>query len=304
MTSHALPRRLLAAALALLLGSAGPTAAAPPPTSDCPLFPATNVWNKRVDDLPVAANSKRLIRTIGRDRPLHPDFGEYLGYGIPYNVVDASTRRRQVEFLYDDESDHVAYPIPRNPLIEGGSDRHLLMWDTQDCKLYELFNARKRSDGWHAGSGAVWDLTSNRLRPNGWTSADAAGLPILPGLVRYEEIESGAIRHAIRFTAPLTRNRHIYPARHHAGSGSATHLPPMGLRVRLKGWYDISGFSPRVQIILKAMKRYGMILADNGSPWYFSGTSDVRWSDEELNELKSLRGRDFLVVDTSELRNG
>jgi hypothetical protein len=304
MTTPALPRRLLAAALALVVGSASPTSAAPPPTSDCPLFPASNVWNKRVDDLPVAGNSKRLIRTIGRDKPLHPDFGEYLGYGIPYNVVDASTPRRQVEFLYDDESDHVAYPIPKDPQIEGGSDRHLLMWDTQGCMLYELFNARKRWDGWRAGSGAVWDLTSNRLRPNGWTSADAAGLPILPGLVRYEEIQSGAIRHAIRFTAPLTRNRHIHPARHHAGSGSASYLPPMGLRVRLKGWYDISGFSPRVRIILKAMKRYGMILADNGSPWYFSGTSDVRWSDEELNELKSLRGRDFLVVDTSGLRNG
>jgi hypothetical protein len=304
MSSHALPRRILAVSIALVLGSAGPAMAAPPPTSGCPLFPSTNVWNKRVDDLPVAANSTRLIRTIGRDKPLHPDFGQYLGYGIPYNVVDASTPRRHVEFLYDDESDHVDYPIPKDPRIEGGSDGHLLMWDTQACMLYELFNARKRWDGWHAGSGAVWDLTSNRLRPNGWTSADAAGLPILPGLVRYEEIQSGAIRHAIRFTAPMTRRMHIYPARHHAGAGSASYLPPMGLRVRLKGWFDTSGFSPRVRIILKAMKRYGMILADNGSPWYFSGTSDVRWSDDELNELKSLRGKDFLVVDTSGLRNG
>ena len=301
------PRRIrsvLIGALALVVGTGGSTVAAPPPTSNCPLFPDTNVWNKRVDDLPVADNSRRLIGTIGRDRPLHPDFGEYLGYGIPYNVVDASTPRRTVEFLYDDESDHVQYPIPKGPQVEAGSDRHLLMWDTEACMLYELFDARKRSDGWHAGSGAVWDLTSNHLRPNGWTSADAAGLPILPGLVRFEEIQAGAIRHAIRFTAPMTRNRHIYPARHHAGVGSELYLPPMGLRVRLRRGFDIGDFSPRVRIILRAMRNYGMILADNGSPWYFSGTSDLRWSDDELNELKSLRGDDFVVVDTSELRNG
>ena len=150
----------------------------------------------------------------------------------------------------------------------------------------------------------MWDLASNALRPNGWTSADAAGLPILPGLVRYDEVAAGAILHAIRFTAPRTRDRHIYPARHHAGVGTSRSLPPMGLRVRLKRWIDVSDYSPRVRVILRAMKRYGMILADNGSPWYFSGTSDVRWSDEELNELKSLRGRHFEVVDTSDLRNG
>jgi hypothetical protein len=281
-----------------------PVLAAPPPTSNCPLFPSTNVWNKRVDELPVAVNSARLIRTIGRDRPFHPDFGEYLGYGIPYNVVDSDTPRRRVQFQYDDESDHVRYPIPAAPKIEGGSDRHLLMWDTERCRLYELFNARKQWDGWHAGSGATWDLTSNALRPNGWTSADAAGLPILPGLVRYEEVQAGVIRHAIRFTAPLTRNAHIYPARHHAGAGSGSHLPPMGLRVRLRPGFDISGFSPRMQVILRAMKRYGLILADNGSPWFFSGTSDTRWDDDELNELKQLRGRHFEVVDTSDLRNG
>ena len=188
--------------------------------------------------------------------------------------------------------------------MEGGSDRHLLMWDTQDCRLYELFNARKTSSGWRAGSGATWDLNSNALRPNGWTSADAAGLPILPGLVRREEVMAGAILHAIRFTAPRTRSSHIYPARHHAGAGSCGCLPPMGLRVRLKKYFDVSGFSPRMQVILRAMKRYGMILADNGSPWYFSGTSDVLWNDDELNQLKSLHGRNFEVVDTSSLRNG
>ena len=301
-----LARRLAAASLAAVVTATalqGPVMAAPP-TSNCALFPSTNVWNKRVDSLPVAANSATFIRTIGRTLPFHPDFGEYLGYGIPYNVVDDATPRRTVQFQYDDESDHVSYPIPSSPQIEGGSDRHLLMWDTQDCRLYELFDVRKTSNGWHAGSGATWDLNSNALRPNGWTSADAAGLPILPGLVRYEEIEAGAIRHAIRFTAPLTRNAHIYPARHHAGAGSSSSLPPMGLRIRLKSHFDMSGFSPRMQIILRAMKRYGLILADNGSPWYFTGTSDVRWDDDELNELKQLRGANFEVVDTSTLRNG
>jgi hypothetical protein len=288
----------------LVLGAFQAPAAAAPPESACPLFPSTNVWNKRVDKLPVAANSATLVRTIGRDLPLHPDFGSYLGYGIPYNVVGDLTPRRAVRFDYDAESDHVPYPIPSSPKIEAGSDRHLLMWDTAQCRLYELFNARKTQSGWRAGSGATWDLTSNALRPNGWTSADAAGLPILPGLVRYPEIQARAINHAIRFTAPRTRSSHIYPARHHAGVGWSSSLPPMGTRVRLKNGFDISRFSPRVRIILLAMKRYGMILADNGSAWYFSGTSDVRWSDEELNQLKTLHGRNFEVVDTSSLRNG
>jgi hypothetical protein len=297
---------MAAAALALLvcLNGIGDPAVAAPPTSNCPLFPDSNVWNKRVDGLPRASNSKTMVATIGRDRPLHPDFGSYLGYGIPYNVVGSLTPRRTVRFTYDDESDHVQYPIPHSPKIEAGSDRHLLMWDTADCRLYELFDARKTSTGWRAGSGATWDLTSNALRPNGWTSADAAGLPILPGLVRYEEIEAGVISHAIRFTAPRTRSAHIYPARHHAGAGLSTRLPPMGLRVRLKRWFDVSGFSPRMRIILRAMKRYGLILADNGSPWYFSGSSDLRWDDDELNQLKRLHGFNFEVVDTSRLRNG
>jgi hypothetical protein len=307
MRPNAPMRRITGASLALLFAFVAlqaPVAAVPPPTSSCPLFPSTNVWNKRVNRLPVAANSATLVKTIGRDRPQHPDFGSYLGYGIPYNVVDGDTPRHTVHFTYDDESDHVSYPIPAGPEIEAGGDRHLLMWDTAGCRLYELFDARRRDGAWHAGSGATWDLTSNALRPNGWTSADAAGLPILPGLVRYEEVEAGAIDHAIRFTAPLTRNAHIYPARHHAGAGWSKSLPPMGLRVRLKSWYDISDFSPRMQVILRAMKRYGMILADNGSAWYFSGSSDARWDDDELNELKRLHGSNFQVVDTSDLRSG
>ncbi|MGH2358474.1 MAG: S-layer homology domain-containing protein [Candidatus Limnocylindria bacterium] len=277
---------------------------APPPTAGCTLFPATNVWNRRVDGLPVAADSSTLIATIGTSAPLHPDFGSYLGYGIPYNLVDSSTPRSPVTFDYADESDPGPYPIPANPQIEGGSDRHLLMWDTSACMLHELFAAEWTGSGWHAGSGAIWDLRSNALRPDGLTSADAAGLPILPGLVRYDEVAAGAIEHAVRFTAPQTRNAHVYPARHHAGAGSSASLPPMGLRVRLRAAFDMSGFSPRMQVILVAMQRYGMLLADNGSPWFFTGTSDVRWDDDELNQLKTLHGSDFEVVDTTGFVNG
>jgi hypothetical protein len=270
----------------------------------CDLFPATNVWNRKVDALPVAGNSATLINTIGANEDLHPDFGEYLGYGIPINVVNDSTPTRWVTFDYDDESDPGPYPIPPSPRIEGGSDRHILLWQIESCTLYELFAAELTGSGWQAGSGAIWDLTSNALRPDGWTSADAAGLPILAGLVRYEEVAKGAIEHAIRFTAPVTRDAHIYPARHHAGAGSSAAYPPMGLRVRLKDSFDISDFGPQAQVILTAMKEYGMILADNGSPWYFTGSSDIRWDDDQLNELKSLRGSDFEVVDTTGFVNG
>jgi S-layer homology domain len=272
--------------------------------ASCTLFPATNVWNQRIDHLPVAADSATLVGTIGLGEDLHPDFGEYAGYGIPYNVVGPSTPRSAVTFGWEDESDPGPYPIPASPRIEGGGDRHILMWDVDACRLYELFAAELTPSGWHAGSGAIWDLRSNALRPDGWTSADAAGLPILPGLVRYDEVAAGAVEHAIRFTAPVTRSAHVYPARHHAGAGSSATLPPMGLRVRLKASFDIAGFSPRMQVILMAMQRYGMILADNGSPWFFSGTSDARWDDDELNDLKSLRGSDFEVVDTTGLVNG
>jgi hypothetical protein len=274
------------------------------PTPTCSLFPTSNVWNRRVDSLPLAANSGTLIATIGASADLHPDFGSYLGYGIPINVVGASTPRSSVSFQYAGESDAGPYPIPPAPRIEGGSDRHLLMWDLDACRLYELFAAQRTSSGWQAGSGAIWNLNSNALRPDGWTSADAAGLPILPGLLRYDEVASGAVLHAIRFTAPVTRNSHIYPARHHAGAGSSASLPPMGLRVRLKASFDMSGFSPRMRVILVAMQRYGMILADNGSPWYFTGSSDIRWDDDELNQLKTLEGADFEVVDTTGFVNG
>src|SRR4051794_34711345 len=283
----------------------GPTL---PGASGCTVFPGTNVWNRRIDERPVAPDSATMIAAIGLDTGLHMDFGSYDGYGIPYQLVTSGTARSAVSFDYDDESDHVGYPIPAVPLIEGGAgatgDRHILMVDKDACRLYELFNARPQGNGWRAGSGATWDLRSNALRPNGWTSADAAGLPILPGLVRYDEVAAGAIRHALRFTTNTTRKAYVYPARHFASSSTSTSLPPMGLRVRLKASYPIAGLSPAARVIATALKQYGMILADNGSPWYISGASDPRFDDDVLHELDVLVGRDLEVVDTTGLVNG
>lgn len=280
-----------------------------PPTTTCTLFPSTNVWNRRVDSLPVAKNSATMIKAIGPTSALHPDFSSLawnngLGYGIPYNKVSPLTPAYSVKFKWASESDKGPYPIPTSPKIEGGSDRHLVSWDTQGCRLYELFDAVKTSTGWTAGSGAIWDLTSNALRPNGWTSADAAGLPILPGLARANEVAAGAILHALRFTAPRTCTAHIYPARHDAGSYGCTSYPPMGLRVRLKASVDISAFPKQARTILTALKRYGMLLADNGSPWYVTGVPSAGWNDDDLHTLGRLHGSDFEVVDTSTLRNG
>ncbi|MGZ9275998.1 MAG: hypothetical protein ACXW4L_02630 [Candidatus Limnocylindrales bacterium] len=280
------------------------TAPTLPGAPACPVFPTTNVWNQRIDGRPVAANSATLIDTIGRTRGLHMDFGSYAGYGIPYQIVTASTARSTVTFQYASESDRVPYPIPPSPLIEGGSDRHILMVDRDACRLYELFAASKVNGAWRAGSGATWDLRSNALRPPGWTSADAAGLPILPGLVRYDEVTAGAIRHALRFTTNRTRTSYVYPARHQAGESSSASLPPMGLRVRLKASYDTAGLSPHARVIAEALKRYGMILADNGSPWYITGTSDPRFDDDVLHELDDITGNDLEVVDTTGLVNG
>jgi len=272
---------------------------------DCTVFPADNVWNERVDGLDVASNSSTLINSIGASRTFHMDFGSYVGYGIPYQLVDGTTTLRTIAFDYADESDAGPYPMPAAPLVEWGSDHHLLTVDRDGCKLYELFDVRQSSTGtWHAGSGAIWDLSSNALRPNGWTSADAAGLPILPGLVRYDEVAAGVIDHALRFTAPQTRDAHIYPARHDASSSSSASLPPMGLRVRLKTSANLAGLSPDAKVIAVALQRYGMILADNGSPWYVSGMSDPRFDDDVLHELDRFTGSDLEVVDTSGLVNG
>lgn len=274
---------------------------APASSPPCPIFPASNVWNKDISKLPVAADSAAMINAIGASKPLHPDF-DAIGDGIPYNVVTASTPKDKVSFEYADESDPGPYPIPASPKIENGSDRHMLMLDRGACRLYELYDVTRSGSTWHAGSGAIWNLRSNALRPAGWTSADAAGLPILPGLVLYSAVQSGVIRHAIRFTAPNTCG-YIYPARHQTAA-PCSNLPPMGLRVRLKASVDISGFGPQARVVLTALKRYGMILADNGSPWYISGEPSTSWNDDELHHLQSLTGSDFEVVDTSGLVNG
>ncbi len=270
-------------------------------------FPTTNVWNRRIDSLPVRRDSATLIASMGTTRTLHPDFGTFAGYGIPVNVVTKTTPRTTVQFDYDDESDHVPYPIPASPKIEGagaGGDRHLLMIDEASCRLWELFAADHSTGHWTAGSGATWDLGSNALRPDGWTSADAAGLPIYPGLARYDEVAAGVIAHALRFTVPKTRDAHIYPARHDAGSTTSASYPPMGLRVRLKAGVNISGFGPQVRVILTALKQYGMILADNGSAYYIAGASDPHWNDDELHALNQITGSMLEVVDTTGVVNG
>jgi len=270
----------------------------------CPMFPADNPWNQDVSALPLAANSAAYIASIGASKGLHPDFGETREYGIPYNIVDSSTKKYSVNFDYADESDSGPYPIPSAPEIETGSDQHLLLLQKDECKLYELYAAELNGNqgaGWHAGSGAIFDLRSNALRPAGWTSADAAGLPILPGLVRYDEVNAGAINHAIRFTAPRTQRAYIAPATHYASSSTDSSLPPMGLRVRLKAGYDISKLPTQAKVIATAMKKYGMILADNGSSWFFQGAWSPGWNDDDLNTLKNIPGSAFEAVDTGGL---
>jgi hypothetical protein len=275
-----------------------------PGAGNCAIFPANNVWNIDISALPVATNSATIINTMGLSIGLHPDFGSNLSYGIPYNVVPDSTPKSTVKFTYASESDLGPYPIPSSPKIEGSSDHHMLLVDKDTCYLYEMWNVSKRKGHWSTGSGAIWNLNSNALRPDGWTSADAAGLPILPGLVRFDEVASGVISHALRFTVPQTQKAHIYPARHDAGSTTSSSYPPMGLRVRLKASFDISKFSPQNQVILKALKQYGMLLADNGSAWYVTGVSDSRWNDTDLHLLNGAHGSAFEVVDTSTLVNG
>jgi len=267
------------------------------------LFPANNPWNQAIDGAPVDPRSADIINFIGLDKGLHPDFGaDWNGgpFGIPYIVVSGNQPKVPVTFDYDDESDPGPYPIPPNPPIEGGpgstGDRHVLIVDADRWILYELYAAYPNGDGWRAGSGAIWDLNQNSYRPAGWTSADAAGLPILPGLVRWDEVELGEITHAIRFTVRRTRRAYIHPASHWASSDTASNLPPMGMRVRLKASFDISPYPPRAQVVLRALKRYGMIVADNGSDWYLSGVADSRWNDAEMNTLKSVKGSNFEVV--------
>jgi hypothetical protein len=270
-------------------------------------FPDDNPWNTPVEGMPVDPNSDALIASIGLTTGLHPDFGaDYNGgpFGIPYDVVSGDTPGVRVSFDYADESDSGPYPIPAGAPIEGGAssrgDRHVLVIDRDHWKLFELFAAYPipLTHDWTAGSGAVFDLSSNTLRPDGWTSADAAGLPIFPGLVRYDEVvEQGEIRHALRFTVQNTRRAYVYPARHFASSDTSANLPPMGMRVRLKASFDISGFPPSARVILQALKTYGMLVADNGGDWFISGAPDARWNDAELNTLKQVAGSNFEVVE-------
>jgi hypothetical protein len=268
-------------------------------------FPDDNAWNKDISNEEVDPNSNTLIASIGLDKGLHPDFGtvyEGAPIGIPFVVVSGSQPLVQIKsFLYNDESDAGPYPIPADAPIEGGSnsdgDRHILIVDKDNFILYELYRAFKTQNGWSADAGAVFDLNSNELRPAGWTSADAAGLPIFPGLVRYEEVvELGEIRHALRFTVSKSRRAYLSPARHFASSNTSSDLPPMGMRVRLKANFDISSYPEHVQVILRAMKKYGMFVADNGSDWFVSGAPDSRWNDDELSEIKNIKGSNFEVV--------
>lgn len=287
-----------------------------------PVFPPNHALNTPIDDLPVHPNSNNFISSIGENTALHPDFGNYWDdngtlrqMGIPYNVVGAGQPLVPITFVsYPEESDAGPWPIPQNPYIETvfdwrdteGGDRHMLIVDSSTHILYETGNVYGNANGtsWEGGCGAVFDLNSYNLRPQTWTSADAAGLPIFPLLIRYDEVEramasGGEIPHPIRFTAVTTQRAFIWPARHYASSSTDPNRPPMGLRFRLKANVDISGFSPRIQAILRTMKKYGLIMSDNGSNWYFQGTHDDRWDNEEIDALKSLHGRDFEVADIS-----
>ncbi len=300
------------AALTLVAALAGPgegrrLASAP----KCPIFPRTSHWNKPVDRLPVLGRSAAIVDGIGSERGAHADFGSglYEGapIGIPYKVVGKGQRRVRVSFEYAGESDRGPYPIPAHVPIEGGrgsdGDRHVIVIDRSRCRLYELYAAYPAAGGgWRAGSGAIWSLRSNKLRPRGWTSADAAGLPIFPGLARYDEVKRGKIDHALRMTAPRTRAAYVYPARHEASDSNDPGLPRMGERLRLKRSFDVSGYPRQARVVLRALKRYGGIVADNGSAWYITGAPSRGWNNDQLASLSRVKGSDWEVVDTSRLR--
>lgn len=289
-------------AVAALLATAGPATAAPLPGAPrCPLFPPDAAWNRRVDALPVHPRSDRIVAAIGAEKALHADFGagrwEGGPIGIPFNVVGRGARRVPVGFEYAGESDRGRYPIPRRPRIEHGSDRHLLVVDRDACRLHELFAARRGRDGrWQAGSGARWNLRSSRLRPRGWTSADAAGLPILPLLARADEVRRGVVDHALRMTVSRSRRAFVWPARHFASALTDPDLPAMGQRLRLRASFDVSGFPPQARALLRAMQRHGLLVADNGSDWFVSGAPSPAWDDEQLRTLRRVRGADLEVV--------
>lgn len=295
---------VLLALVAVVLGGVAAAAIAAsrpsgPRIAGCPVFPADNAWNRDVSRAPVDPRSDAYIRSIGAGLRLHPDFGsgKYGFYGFPVTIAPASLAGHTVTFTdYPDESDKGPYPIPASAKIEGGSDRHVIVVQRGGCKLYELYGARRSGSRWLASNGAIFDLASNRRRPAGWTSADAAGLPILPGLARADEANAGAIRHALRFTVPRTQRAYVAPARHMASSDSDPNLPPMGLRLRLRASYSLKAYHGQSRVILLALRRYGMLVADNGSPWYISGTADKRWNDADIEQLKKVPATAFEVV--------
>jgi hypothetical protein len=269
-------------------------------SSGCSIFPPNNIWNARVMELPLDPQSAAYIQSMGPELPLHPDFG--LEGGIPYGIAAADQPASQVTFTDGSESDPGPYFIPDHIPLESGPDAHLLVLDSTRCRLYELFAAvHTGAQQWQAGSGAIFDLRSNLLRPAGWTSADAAGLPILPGLIRADEVLSGEIRHALRFTTRRTRRTFVWPARHFASSVTDPNLPPMGQRFRLKSSVDIGAYSQQAQVILRALKAYGMLLSDNGGPWYLTGATDSRWSSQLVTDFRGIHGSDFEAVDSSGL---
>ena len=286
-------------------GSARPVAG-----TSCPVFPADNWWHADVRKLPVHPRSRQWLSHMSTGRDLHPDFGPSYGdgpnYGIPVTVVGSSHPKVRVRFDYASESDRVGYPLGRDTRIEGGrgsaGDKHAVVVDKGACKLYETWNTRVASGHWRAGSGAVWSLRSNRLRPNGWTSADAAGLPILPGLLRWNEVKARDVDHAIRFTTDVTSRHHLWPARHDAGSQDSLAYPPMGARFRLKPGFSAAGYSAGARAVIRAMKTYGLVLADNGSPWFFQGEQNSRWPDRLIADLKRIPASAFVAVDTSSLK--
>ncbi len=283
-----------------------PAPTAGPSLGGCEVFPGDNPWNVSVVDNDVHPDSATWIARLGADRNAHPDFGANFGggpFGIPFVIVDDSQPDVPITFTaYGDESDPGPYPVPLDAPVEGGSDRHVLVLDSEACTLYELFAAEQVGAGWEAASGAVFDLGSNALRPLGWTSADAAGLPILPGLVRYDEVAAGSIDHALRVTFACTQRGYILPATHQAGIDD-TSCPPMGARLRLRADVDLSGYTGQSLVVMEALKEYGAFVADNGSSFYFSGAPDARWSDDDLNQIKTLRGSDFEFVDTGPIRS-
>jgi hypothetical protein len=307
------PLRLRAARLVIGSGGGATTTTQPPATTGptlagCPVFPSNNWWNRDISTYSVRSDSAAIISEIqgSGGQFLHADFGGGGAYGIPFITVPATQPKVAINYTaYGDESDPGPFPIPGTAPVEGGSastgDRHVIAVQRGTCRLYELYGAYWRSNHWDAGSGATWSLTSNALRPAGWTSADAAGLPILPGLARYDEVTAGVIKHALRVTFSRTRHAYVTPARHYASSSTDPTRPAMGMRLRLKASYDLSRFHGEALVIMRALKRYGLIVADNGSNWYITGASDPRWNDSDLDQLKTVPGSAFEVVNTGPL---